>query len=133
MLRARRRPGAASYLAVLAFLIGGVVINAYWPLPYWVTGLYLVASVVCFVVYAADKSAAVSGRWRVSEGTLLLLGFAGGWPGAIVAQQVLRHKTKKASFRSVFWGSVVANVIVFVLFATPAFALFAERTTRPLL
>jgi len=71
---------------------------------------YLLTSVVCGVVYAIDKAAARAGRRRISEATLLLLGVVGGWPGAIVAQQTLRHKTRKASFRRAFWVSVLLNV-----------------------
>lgn len=91
-----------------------LVLNAIWPLSPWVAGVYLAASVCCFVVYAVDKSAATAGRWRVPESTLLVWGAVGGWPGAIVAQQTLRHKTKKASFRTAFWGTVVLNVVAFV-------------------
>lgn len=78
---------------------------------------------MCFVVYAIDKSAAVAGRWRVSERTLILLGLAGGWLGAIVAQQLLRHKSGKASFRSAFWGSVLLNVLAFIALNAPLLAL----------
>ena len=118
------------YLPAVLFLLGYLVVNALWPIPLWVAGLYVVASVVSFVVYAADKSAARADRRRVPEKTLLGLGVIGGWPGAIVAQQTLRHKTQKASFRSAFWGSVIVNLIVFAVFATPAFALFVEWTQR---
>lgn len=128
----RRRAGRASYLAILVFLAGAVTVNFHWPLSYWVLGVYLVTSIVSFIFYAVDKSRAQSGGWRVSENTLLLTGLLGGWPGAIVAQQVLRHKTQKASFRSVFWASVVANLMIFVLVATPVFHIFEEWTTRPL-
>ena len=44
---------------------------------------------------------------------LLSLGFVGGWPGAIVAQQLFRHKTAKRSFRIRFWLSVAANITLF--------------------
>lgn len=111
--------GTASYFAIPAFLLVYVVVALLWRIPSWVAGLYLVASVVCFVFYAVDKSAAVAGRWRISEGTLILLGLAGGWPGAIVAQQILRHKSNKASFRSTFWGSVVLNVVGFITLSSP--------------
>lgn len=77
--------------------------------------IYLVLSVLVAVVYAVDKSAARRGRWRVSERNLLLIGLLGGWPGAIVAQQVLRHKTRKASFQAWFWVTVVANAVVVLL------------------
>ncbi|TFD35430.1 DUF1294 domain-containing protein [Cryobacterium sp. TMT2-10] len=113
-MRSRANSGAVSYLAIPAFLAIYLVVGLYRPVPLWVAGLYLVVSVACFVFYAVDKSAAQNGRWRVSESTLLLLGLAGGWPGAIVAQQTLRHKTQKASFRSAFWGSVIVNAVVFV-------------------
>lgn len=70
---------------------------------------YLSLSLVTFVAYAFDKSAAQSGAWRTSEGTLLFLGLAGGWPGALVAQELLRHKSQKTSFRAVFWITVLLN------------------------
>ena len=113
------RWGAASFFAIPAFLLVYLVVAMIWRVPNWVAGLYLAASAVCFVVYAIDKSAASAGRWRVAERTLILLGFAGGWPGAIVAQQILRHKSSKAEFRSAFWGSVVLNVLAFIVFSSP--------------
>jgi uncharacterized membrane protein YsdA (DUF1294 family) len=74
--------------------------------------LYLIASVLTFIVYANDKAAAMSGRWRTRERTLHLLSLAGGWPGALVAQRVLRHKGRKASFQIVFWLTVIVNCAV---------------------
>jgi uncharacterized membrane protein YsdA (DUF1294 family)/cold shock CspA family protein len=71
---------------------------------------YLGLSLVAFLAYAFDKSAAVSGRWRTAEQTLHLFSLAGGWPGALVAQQLLRHKSSKPSFASAFWFTVVLNV-----------------------
>ena len=73
--------------------------------------VYLALSLVTFIAYALDKSAAKRGAWRTSEGTLLLLGLAGGWPGALIAQETLRHKSKKTSFRSLFWATVVMNCL----------------------
>lgn len=74
---------------------------------------------VCFIAYALDKFAARTGRWRISENTLLLLGLACGWPGAILAQQWLRHKSSKASFRRQFWVTVAVNIAVFVYLNLP--------------
>jgi uncharacterized membrane protein YsdA (DUF1294 family) len=70
---------------------------------------YLLASIVCFIAYALDKAAARAGARRTPERTLLLLGLAGGWPGAVLAQQWLRHKTRKQSFLGLFWLSVAAH------------------------
>ena len=71
---------------------------------------YACASVVCFAAYALDKSAARAGRRRTPERTLLLLGLTGGWPGGLLAQQWLRHKTSKQSFQIKFWLSVAINL-----------------------
>jgi uncharacterized membrane protein YsdA (DUF1294 family) len=88
-----------------------------WGMPLTVAGYYVALSILAFAMYAADKRAAQRGRWRTPENTLILVGLIGGWPGAVVAQQVLRHKTKKLSFRSKFWATVIVNVLVFVLLA----------------
>jgi uncharacterized membrane protein YsdA (DUF1294 family)/cold shock CspA family protein len=111
--------GTASLFALPAFLLVYVAVAIIWRVPGWVAALYAGASVVCALVYAIDKSAAVAGRWRVSESTLHTLSLVGGWPGALVAQQVLRHKSNKATFRAVFWGTVVANVAGFVAIHSP--------------
>jgi uncharacterized membrane protein YsdA (DUF1294 family)/cold shock CspA family protein len=111
--------GTASLFALPAFLLVYLAVAVFWRVPGWVAALYAGASVVCALAYAIDKSAAVAGRWRVSESTLHTLSLVGGWPGALVAQQVLRHKSNKAAFRSVFWATVVANVAGFVAFHSP--------------
>lgn len=74
----------------------------------------LAVNVACFVLYAADKSAARAGRRRVPERTLLAVGIAGGWPGAVAAQVLLRHKTRKKRFRSAFRLSVGLNIVAVV-------------------
>ena len=69
----------------------------------------LAVSAATFLVYAADKSAAQRGRWRVSERTLHLWSLLGGWPGAFLAQRVLRHKTRKEEFLSGYRRTVAAQ------------------------
>lgn len=80
-------------------------------LPFAVLALYLVASVVLFLIYAHDKSAAGKGQWRTPESTLHVLSVLGGWPGAFIAQRVRNHKLKKQSFQIVFWATVLLNWI----------------------
>ncbi|NML62854.1 DUF1294 domain-containing protein [Massilia sp. RP-1-19] len=70
---------------------------------------YVCASLVCFAAYALDKRAARTGRRRTPERTLLLLGLAGGWPGALVAQRWLRHKSSKRAFQIRFWFTVILH------------------------
>ncbi|PKO67634.1 MAG: DUF1294 domain-containing protein [Betaproteobacteria bacterium HGW-Betaproteobacteria-16] len=113
------RWGTANVFAIPAFAIVYLAVAFAWGVPGWMAMAYIIASIVCFGAYAADKSASVSGGWRISERNLLLLGLAGGWPGAIVAQQSLRHKSSKASFRLVFWATVALNVAGFVAINSP--------------
>ncbi|MBY9067730.1 DUF1294 domain-containing protein [Hyphomonas sp. WL0036] len=79
--------------------------------------VYGIASVVTFIGYGLDKRAAKQNEWRISETILLMLGLVGGWPGAIVAQELFRHKTKKLYFRTLFWMSVAINIAGFVQIA----------------
>ncbi|HBD19435.1 MAG TPA: DUF1294 domain-containing protein [Arenimonas sp.] len=67
-------------------------------------------SLMALAAYAIDKSAAQAGRRRIPEKTLHLFALLGGWPGALVAQQWLRHKSVKAGFLGVFWLTVFANL-----------------------
>lgn len=94
---------AAGFVAALALLcLKGLT-------PPSIVGFYAGASLIAFLAYAWDKSAARRSEWRTPENTLHLLALAGGWPGALVAQQTLRHKTQKQPFRTVFWLTVILN------------------------
>lgn len=93
--------------------------HLWWPLPQAVLGIYMSMSMATFIVYALDKRAARLGGWRVKEATLHGLALACGWPGALLAQSILRHKSIKASFRRVFWLTVLVNVGGFVWLFTP--------------
>ena len=72
---------------------------------------YALMSVVAFGLYWTDKRRAVRGEWRVSEATLHAVALFGGWPGAWVAQRVLRHKWRKTRFAVVFWTIVAVHVL----------------------
>jgi len=111
--------GTAALFAIPGFAVLFVAVAILWKPPPVLAAAYLAASLVAFIAYALDKSAARRGAWRTSEGTLHLLAVVGGWPGALLAQQVLRHKSTKAEFRAVFWGTVILNVAGFVVFSSP--------------
>lgn len=81
---------------------------------------YLVIGLATFFVYAKDKRAAINGNWRVPEKTLHILSVAGGWLGALIAQDKLRHKTQKQPFRANYWLTVAMNVAAFVWTLTPS-------------
>ncbi len=107
----------------LVFLLLFAALFAYavsvWELSPLVIAVYGAASIICFVVYALDKAAAKAHRWRTSENTLLLLALACGWPGGMLAQVLLRHKTNKASFAGQFWLVALFNVGLFALLTSP--------------
>jgi uncharacterized membrane protein YsdA (DUF1294 family)/cold shock CspA family protein len=71
--------------------------------------VYFGASVITFFAYAFDKYKAQRGAWRTPESTLHMFSLLGGWPGAALAQQVLRHKSQKKEFRVGFWFTVIVN------------------------
>lgn len=115
----RRGPGTGSYVLIATFVVALAVATFLGALPLWVAGLYVFASIASYMAYATDKAAAQAGQWRVSESILLSLGLLGGWPGSLIAQHRLRHKTQKASFRLAFWGTVALNVLIFAVMSTP--------------
>lgn len=73
--------------------------------------VYSAMSVLTFAMYGIDKSAAVNNRWRTQESTLHFAGILGGWPGALFAQDIFHHKSKKAEFQFVFWVTVALNLM----------------------
>jgi uncharacterized membrane protein YsdA (DUF1294 family) len=82
-------------------------------LPLSALALYGAASVAAFILYAVDKRAARRGGRRVAERDLHLLALLCGWPGAWMAQQVMRHKTQKRRFRMIFFGAAITNCLLF--------------------
>lgn len=119
---ARRQSTGPSRLPL--FLAAGFmafVALAVWrqQLPAGLLAAYLVLSLATFIAYASDKAAAQSRRWRTRERTLHLLALAGGWPGALIAQNRLRHKSNKSAFLFVFWASVLLNGASLAWLLTP--------------
>jgi uncharacterized membrane protein YsdA (DUF1294 family)/cold shock CspA family protein len=111
----RKRPstkngGAGGFVFIALFCCGVLASTSLEKLPLIVVCLYVVMSVLTFVAYAIDKSAAHNGRWRTKESTLHFFSILGGWPGAYYAQQKLRHKSSKTAFKNVFWVTVFLNL-----------------------
>lgn len=81
-----------------------------FQLPLFILGIYLLLSLITFVAYWLDKSAAKKAARRTPENTLHLLALMGGWPGALLARQTFRHKTLKVPFRYILWLTVFLNI-----------------------
>jgi uncharacterized membrane protein YsdA (DUF1294 family) len=87
-------------------------------------GLYLFGvNAVTFVAFASDKRRAVVGDRRVPEGVLLRLAALGGIAGALAAQRLFRHKTRKEPFRT--WLRLIAVAHLALLIGVAAWARLA--------
>lgn len=113
------RTGTNALIAAVAFLGFITACGFTGKLPALILGLYVAMSILAFIAYAIDKSAAQHNRWRTKESTLHAIGLAGGWPGALIAQKIFRHKYKKQAFQQVFWFTVIANCSALAWFLSP--------------
>lgn len=72
--------------------------------------LYIGISLLTFLLYWRDKVKANRDEWRIAEQTLHGFSLLGGWPGALMAQRLLHHKSRKRSFQLVFIATVILNL-----------------------
>lgn len=96
------------YLLLLIAAIGSLFTSH--PFILWL----LLINVLTLAMYGADKMAARRAMRRVPEATLLVFGLIGGWPGAIIGQQLFRHKTQKQPFKTYFVVSVIVSISAMV-------------------
>ncbi|WP_411358224.1 DUF1294 domain-containing protein [Pseudidiomarina salilacus] len=109
-----------SYSFTLAIVIAlGYIVSLFYytyenKLWYGYPFIATVMSLVTYIAYGRDKFAAEAKHRRTPESTLQFFALIGGWPGALIAQQQFRHKTRKLSFQFVFWMAVLVNVVCVV-------------------
>ncbi|MBN2069694.1 MAG: DUF1294 domain-containing protein [Opitutales bacterium] len=118
--------------AMLIFVLFLAVFTALSLIPLWIPLLYLIMSLLTFLVYTMDKRAAKKDRWRVPEKRLHTLEFCCGWPGALLAQQIVRHKSQKVSFRRIFWLMTFFNVTLLGTCFTPQGTDITEAISKEL-
>lgn len=87
-------------LAIVAVVGGGLLLLFGW---FWLLDYLIAINVAAFALYGYDKRAAQGDRLRVPERVLHGVELLGGTPGAFLAQRVFHHKTRKVSYRIVFW------------------------------
>lgn len=101
--------------AALCLMPGIGATQMAWRGESWGAALmYPLMSGVCALMYWRDKQQARAQAQRISERTLHVIELLGGWPGALVAQQLVRHKTRKLSFQAVFWGIVLLHQALWI-------------------
>lgn len=74
-----------------------------------------------WIAFDQDKKAAIAGRRRTPEKTLLILALAGGTPAAFLARATLRHKTRKQPFSILLYGIAILQIGLLAALATPEF------------
>lgn len=99
-----------TYFATL-FLFSLLILRLTQRLPLSALVSYVVITLLTFILYAMDKSAAKNNQRRIPENTLHLFSLLGGWPGAVFAQKTLHHKSKKVAFQTTFWITVALNCL----------------------
>ena len=102
-------------LSVLAVLLTLPVVGSWKLLQQGmpiVLVTYLLASCAGFLLFWSDKNKAQNAGWRTPEKTLHGIELLGGWPGTLVAQQVFRHKTRKASYLITLWIIIAVHQLV---------------------
>lgn len=117
-----QRPGL-KMLALLVLCVipgyGALRLGAQGGLPVVALG-YVGVSLLTFVLYRHDKTRAGNGGWRIPENWLHAVELLGGWPGALLAQQLYRHKTRKLPFQVVFWVIVLVHQVGWVVWLRAA-------------
>lgn len=73
------------------------------------------ANLAAFAAMGLDKSSARRGDRRIPERTLLSLAAAGGGLGAVLAQQMFRHKTRKQPFANLLHAILAIQLVIVVL------------------
>ncbi|MDP2715724.1 cold shock and DUF1294 domain-containing protein [Rheinheimera sp.] len=110
IVKAARTSSRWPLFVLFAFIAVLLLAFALDKLPLYVIAAYAVISLFTFISYWLDKRKARAGRWRIPEANLQLLSLIGGWPGALLAQSYLRHKSQKRAFLAVFWLTVLVNL-----------------------
>ncbi|MBN2864858.1 MAG: DUF1294 domain-containing protein [Thiotrichales bacterium] len=103
-----------SIFCVIVFILYSVVVVTKLPLESGalILGMYSFLSFVTYKIYQFDKQSAMDQSRRVPERALHFLSLMGGWPGALLAQEILRHKSRKHPFKTILWITILVNFVI---------------------
>jgi uncharacterized membrane protein YsdA (DUF1294 family) len=102
-----------------AFLMLMCVAVITGKLPVIILLIYVLLSTLTFTLYWKDKRAAINGNRRTPESTLQTFSLLGGWPGGLIAQRILHHKSSKKSFLLTYWFMVLLNISGLFMITSP--------------
>lgn len=94
-----------AYLCIVSFLaLHGLIPKS---LSWWIFGVNAITA----IFYVNDKTMSrIKNASRTPERNLHLMGILGGWPAALLAIQILRHKSSKPDYIFTVWATAVANI-----------------------
>lgn len=104
---------AAVVVVGLAGIVLAIPSTSNLPVPTWacwVFVIYALNSLIAMLLYGFDKKAATQRQYRVPEKTLHLVELLGGWPGALFAIPLFRHKYRKGGFLIITGLIILAHV-----------------------
>ena len=88
--------------------------NMTQSVPFLLIAVFVLMSIILFLVMGRDKALSKTHKRRVPEATLFLLALLGGALGGVLGMQIFRHKTQHISFVVGFpllallqWGAVI--------------------------
>ncbi len=108
-LNPRPRSVFVNLLIITPLVLSGyLLVLAKNPAPFF---LYWILSILTMFLYGTDKAHAATRRWRVPEIYLHILEFLGGWPGALIAQNDFRHKTRVTTYVWILRGIIAIHLM----------------------
>ena len=114
-------------LAAGLFAAGIAAGTVFGRLPVEVAAFYFGMGLVSLVAYWRDKRAAEREGWRTPEATLHGIDLCCGIVGGLVAQRLLRHKTRKQEFVVVTAGIATLHALALIAWITPLRELMFSR------
>ncbi|BDT67932.1 hypothetical protein os1_21110 [Comamonadaceae bacterium OS-1] len=121
-----RRSNARPFVLLLfLWVVLGVWGVWSYRLPVWLVAAVLAVNLLTVLAYAKGLQTARNRSWRTPEPVLHLLSLLGGWPGAGLAQAVMRYRSQKPSFGTLYWCTVglhLALLLGWLLWLEPRLA-----------
>lgn len=76
-----------------------------------VLSVYLLLSIIGFILVYVDKRKAIRHDWRIPEKTFFLLGLIGGATGIWAGMFSFHHKTRKTKFVAILLADFIFNIL----------------------
>jgi uncharacterized membrane protein YsdA (DUF1294 family) len=90
------------WIAAGVMAVSVLLLHYRWHV-HWIPSWFIAVNAVTFLLFGADKFAALWHLRRVRETILHLFALLGGSPAALAAQRLFRHKVSKRKFMWIYW------------------------------